>query len=102
MEYPNNFPDTKGQSRRYYTFVYSIVCILMFTLCSSQVQALNSGIENLRETGKAFASVAKKVSPAVVFIQVEKLTQNQPSMQFSTPFGNENPFSDEFFRYFFV
>jgi len=32
----------------------------------------DSGIENLRQTGKAFAAVAREVSPAVVFLQVEK------------------------------
>ncbi len=33
--------------------------------------AQDGGIESLRQTGKAFSSVAKKVAPAVAFIQVE-------------------------------
>ena len=34
--------------------------------------AQDQGIESLKQTGLAFRSVAKKVSPAVVFIKVEK------------------------------
>lgn len=33
--------------------------------------ATEDGIKILRKTGKAFASVAKQVSPAIVFIQAE-------------------------------
>jgi serine protease Do len=59
--------------------------------------AQEQGIENLKQTGMAFRAVAKQVSPAVVFIKVEKeTTGNQPGM---TPFGG--PFGDEFFRRFF-
>jgi len=59
--------------------------------------AQEQGIENLKQTGMAFRAVAKQVSPAVVFIKVEKeTTGNQPGM---TPFGS--PFGDEFFRRFF-
>ncbi len=58
--------------------------------------AKDGGIESLRESGKAFRSVAKQVSPAVVFIQVEKEVEQQASNPFEgTPFG------DEFFRRFF-
>ncbi len=65
------------------------------------VQAQKSGLESLRKTGKAFASVAKGVSPAVVFIKVEKMV-TQPPIEFSSPFGGEgNPFGDDFFRRFF-
>lgn len=60
--------------------------------------AQEQGIENLRQTGRAFRSVAKQVSPAVVYIQVEKEeeTVSHPGM---SPFGN--PFDDELFRRFF-
>ncbi|MEA3361681.1 MAG: DegQ family serine endoprotease [Thermodesulfobacteriota bacterium] len=60
--------------------------------------AQDTGLESLRETGKAFRSVAKQVSPAVVFIQVEKEVKQQNMAQ--NPFGN-SPFNDEFFRRFF-
>jgi len=53
------------------------------------------GVENLKQIGKAFASTARKVSPAVVFIQVEKVSKDMQGQQFSSPFG------DDFFRRFF-
>jgi len=60
--------------------------------------AQEQGIENLRQSGMAFRAVAKQVSPAVVFIKVEKeeTAANHPGM---APFGN--PFDDEFLRRFF-
>jgi len=82
-------------------FSSNLVFMLMLILCASPARAHESGIENLRETGKAFASVAKKVSPAVVFIQVEKSVQNQPPMPFFSPFGDQGPFGDEFLKHFF-
>ncbi len=76
--------------------LYLLLPLLL--LCFSlPAVAQDAGLENLRESGKAFRSVAKMVSPAVVFIQVEKEV-TQPSM--SNPFGN-HPFGDEFFRRFF-
>jgi len=63
-------------------------------------QAKDGGIENLRQTSKAFADVARQVSPAVVFIQIEKTVQ-QPEVQFFSPFGPGNPFGDELLRHFF-
>ncbi|NOY13062.1 MAG: trypsin-like serine protease, partial [Deltaproteobacteria bacterium] len=65
----------------------------------SPAMAQDAGLQNLRETGEAFRSVAKQVSPAVVFIQVEKSVQQQPPSM-NNPFGN-SPFGDEFFRRFF-
>ena len=70
------------------------VFILAFMLFPGNVYAQEYGIENLRQSGRAFSFVAKKVSPAVVFIQVEKRVRNQQSMEF-TPFG------DDFFKHFF-
>lgn len=58
----------------------------------------DDGVENLRETGKAFASVASKVSPSVVYIQVEG---RDPQGNFSSPFGDQFPFGEDFFRRFF-
>ena len=83
-----------------------LVCalvLLAWTGLAGPVRAQDSGIESLRKTGKAFTSVAKKVSPAVVFIQVEKTVQSQPMVHFFTPFGGGegDPFGDELFRRFF-
>jgi serine protease Do len=40
----------------------------------------SAAIESLRETGKAFASVARSVSPSVVFIQVEGTRERRGGM----------------------
>jgi len=62
---------------------------------SSQAGAQEQGIENLRQSGQAFRSVAKKVSPAVVFIKVEKTIPVSTGMNgFSSP-------DEEFLRHFF-
>jgi len=81
--------------------ILALSSLLILVLFTHPLQAQESGIDSLRQTGKAFASVAKKVSPAVVFIQVEMTVQNQPAMEFSSPFGNGGPFGEEFFRRFF-
>jgi len=85
-------------------YVLHGACMVLMALLISapSVQAADKGIESLRQMGKAFASVAKKVSPAVVFIKVEKKIQSQPTFEFFSPFGDEGfPFGDEFFRRFF-
>tara|TARA_Y100001933_G_scaffold264815_1_gene332796 strand:- start:3262 stop:4716 length:1455 start_codon:yes stop_codon:yes gene_type:complete len=50
----------------------------------------SAAIESLRETGKAFASVARAVSPSVVFIQVEGTRESSQAMA-----------PDDFLRRFF-
>ena len=60
--------------------------------------AVAGGVESLRETGKAFASVAREVSPAVVFIQVET-SRAVGSVQGALPEGF--PFGEEFFERYF-
>ncbi len=70
----------------------SATCLLL----PSQGFAQKAGLESLRQTGLAFREVAKQVSPAVVFIKVEKEVEPQAS---NNPFNS--PFGDEFFRRFF-
>jgi serine protease Do len=65
-------------------------------LLPTDVFAQKAGLESLRQTGLAFREVAKKVSPAVVFIKVEKEIDSRTS---GNPFNS--PFGDEFFRRFF-
>ena len=57
--------------------------------------AQERALENLKETGKAFAAVAKNASPAVVYIRVEKTVSQGPFLRY------RSPFDDEFFRRFF-
>jgi serine protease Do len=76
--------------------------LLLFWFFVLPAYGQESGIESLRQTSKAFASIARKVSPSVVFIQVESSVQNLAMQQFSSPFNNPgNPFGDDFMRHFF-
>jgi serine protease Do len=61
--------------------------------------AQERGLESLKQTGQAFRSVAKKVSPAVVFIKAEKEVRSMGPSEFYFPFGS--PFDDEFYHRFF-
>lgn len=74
---------------------------LLIWIFSLPAYGQDDGIESLKQTSKAFASIARKVSPAVVFVQVES-SITAPSMQFNSPFSNpDSPFGDEFFKRFF-
>ena len=77
--------------KRYCLLLPFLVLILSI---SAAPFAQEGGIESLRQTGKAFASVARKVSPSVVFIQVESIEE-------SPAHGFASPFSDDLFRHFF-
>ena len=69
-----------------------MVALMSMPLMSHEKDAINS----LRESGKIFAKVAKKVSPAVVLIKAEKdVYPNRYSAQ-----GRQG-FQEEFFRRFF-
>lgn len=72
------------------TAMLALVLTLVFQPIAAQAQ--QEGIESLKQTGLAFRAVAKKVSPAVVFIKVEK--EAEASTQ-------DFPLGDEFFRRFF-
>jgi serine protease Do len=67
--------------------VLSLLLILVFPI-GGQVHAQEGAIEQLRETGKAFASVARAVSPSVVFIQVEKKSEVAAGER-AQPFGDD-------------
>jgi serine protease Do len=57
--------------------------------------AQDGGIERLRQTGKAFSSVAKRAAPGVVFVQVEGRAERGDVQQ------EVWPFHDDLFRRFF-
>lgn len=80
-----------------------LALLLLAVTCSGLIlpkdlMAQEKGIENLRQTGLAFREVAKKISPAVVFIKVEK---EETADHQINPFGPNSPFGDEFLRRFF-
>ena len=88
-------PQIKAFSMVRFPLALMLALVLALGALGTAAHAQDKAIQSLRETGKAFASVAKKVSPAVVFIQVEKTVQGQPMQGFFPPFG------DDFFRRFF-
>jgi len=75
-------------------FSYFFISLLAISQ-TIPAHAEDSGVENLRQTGKAFAAVAREVSPSVVFIQVEGKAQQAASSNFG------NSFDDDFFKRFF-
>jgi serine protease Do len=83
--------------KKYLSIPFLIFVLLLSPITSAQ----QGGIENLRQTGKAFASVAQKVSPSVVFLQVEKIEEDRQVHDFISPFGQGSPFDDDLFRRFF-
>jgi serine protease Do len=67
------------------------------------VQAQDHGVESLRQSGEAFATIAKEVSPAVVFIKVEKTVEEQ-GLPFAWPQSNQQndqDFPQDFLHQFF-
>lgn len=74
---------------------------LTLLLFASTAYALEGGVESLRQTGKAFASVARTVSPSVVFVQVEAKAVAAEIPELASPFGEEWPFGDDLFKRFF-
>ncbi|HHO76232.1 MAG TPA: DegQ family serine endoprotease [Deltaproteobacteria bacterium] len=73
-------------------FVWALLVLVCLGL-PGLARAQDNALENLKETGKAFAAVARDASPAVVFIRVEKEVGSSPAMRL--------PFDDDFFRRFF-
>jgi len=69
-----------------------IACVVVSFASAGTVAQV--GVESLRESSRAFASVAQQVSPSVVFIQTERSVQAQQN-PFSSPFGDD--FFDRFF-----
>lgn len=81
-------------------FSAALLAILLAAVAPPAL-AQQGGIENLRQTGKAFASVAREVSPSVVFVRAERSVQGPETSAFQFPFGEQWPFDEDFFRRFF-
>lgn len=77
--------------------------LILGMLMPVNLLAQGKGVENLRQTSKAFAEVARKVSPSVVLIQVEGESRSSKQAPFDFPFGEGErwPFGDELFKRFF-
>ena len=93
-------PTGVGGGRR----TLAVLGIFLITLLgTASVLAANGGIESLRQSGKAFASVAGKVSPSVVNIQTEGGTGAAGADQApgTLPFNHPMPYGEDFFERFF-
>jgi serine protease Do len=77
----------------------ALVLGVSLTDCATPAQSQDQGVKSLRQIGQAFESVAKSVSPGVVFIRVDKVVKNQPAGFFGP--GQGSPFGDDFFNRFF-
>ena len=97
---PANNKEHSVQSRRSLGALCLAACLTL-VMVAYPAQGQGSAAESLRMMGKTFASVAKRVSPAVVFVKVEKVVESQPNVQFFAPFGGDNPFGDDFLQRFF-
>jgi serine protease Do len=81
---------------------FNIVLVFLLTaVFTLPLHASEGGIENLRQTGKAFATVARQVSPSVVFINAETTDKGATAIPFASPHGDELPFGNELFEHFF-
>ena len=78
-----------------------VVVWVLITAAGWPAHAMEGGVESLRETGKAFAAVARAVAPSVVFIQAEGKGSRSATTEFTHPFGDSSPFGDDLFRRFF-
>ena len=78
----------------------SINFFLLILFTATSLFAQGGGIESLRQTGKAFASVAKQVSPSVVYIRAETIRETPRNNRFGSPFEDDmlrRFFGDRFF-----
>ncbi len=79
----------------------TLLRLLASVLLASVIPAVwaDSAVESLRETGQAFASVARSVSPSVVLVRVEGKTTDGHNGPFVPP--HDWPFGDDLFKRFF-
>jgi serine protease Do len=69
--------------------------LLAGCLAGTLAMADDAALDSLRQTGKAFSAVARKVAPSVVFIQVEGRAEAERATR------DDWPFHDDLFRRFF-
>ncbi|MGV6818177.1 MAG: DegQ family serine endoprotease [Thiotrichales bacterium] len=79
------------------------IFVLLLLLVSIPAFAFtpDGGVESLRQSSRAFAEVANRTSPSVVFIQVEEQAAGPAAQGQPMPFGGDSPFGDDFLRRFF-
>jgi serine protease Do len=85
-------------SSLHYVISASLILLLFIIPLSAPAQDTNS-IDTLRQTGKAFAKISEKASPAVVGIKASQTVTQQYLTMPDWPFSD--PFDDDFFERFF-
>ncbi len=80
--------------RRVGPLMVGMLAVLIVAGLPPAARAQEEALQSLKQTGKAFAAVAREASPAVVFISVEKTVSAQAERL-------PSPFDDEFLRRFF-
>jgi serine protease Do len=75
-----------------------LVFLWALWLTPAQGKTQDNGIDSLRQTSKAFASVARSVSPSVVFIQVQ--SKGAITRHFPFPFEDNDAFGHDLFERF--
>jgi serine protease Do len=83
------------------TMLKSLITIFAFFMVAATAQIVNQGVNICIAADKvpgSFSDLVKKASPSVVNVSVVKTTQiNQ---QFTSPFGENDPFNDFFNRFY--
>ena len=70
--------------------IVTVIGLIFSCYLSPQIAtaAESQGRQFLRESGKAFAEIAKEASPAVVSIRVEKTVESMPGFSFGDGGGH--------------
>ena len=79
----------------------SIFLLVLLFVDPARVDAIDGAFESLRQSGKAFASIAQRVSPSLVNIQIETGSARSDMASVPLPFRDKSPFTDEFLKRFF-
>ncbi len=67
------------------TNILRLILGLSVALCTMSASAADEAVESLRQLSSGFTTVAESVSPAVVFIRVESVSE----ARFQSPFGDD-------------
>ncbi len=88
----------RNRKTSHYLVISTVIFLLVLLSPLTVLGQDENSIATLKQTGKAFASVAEKASPAVVGLKADRVV----SISREWPFDEQlDPFSDDFFERFF-
>jgi serine protease Do len=98
-----NFKNHKSPSRQLVIAAISLLILFVTPFPAfSQGKEGKDSVDILRQTGKAFAKIAEKASPAVVGLEAQRTVTREFSPFEGSPFGDQfDPFGDDFRDFFF-